>query len=803
MRNCHLVGWLACAFIGGACDDSHSDAPPARANHALPPAPPPLQRTHQLAEQKVASLKRYNKEIPLQELSAYFQQSFGVHLNEESAAALDQMLTEAVTDIWSAASGRQKDGEFVSSQAMTDTLDQLYPHETLPNADVVVLPNSTRLVVSEPLQDFFRDTAKHWSAISGAIDRLSPEKRSTLKELDPYAAEVLSEFVSVLGVAVIRLSAQKNFNHWISAAMVRSAHRNIAEAATGSRAQAPTPKATARFSEATKQRLLTQFQRHRFTDVSQAWGVTHAHVIRTDLRRMGDDLSSLGISGSGVSAEDFDGDGYIDLFFAGTNLRLYRNVKGTRFENVTEAMGLSIAGDSSAGYFIDFDNDGDQDLFITSAVAPNKLYEQRSGKFVDVTARMGLPLTKMTTHGAAWFDANADGLLDVYLGNFGQWWAGVVPNIGRDNQTGQPNRLYLQRVSGFETVFEDVTADAGVGDTGWTQAVGVLDYDQDGKPDLVSLNDFGSSRVYRNLGDGKFTEVSGELHLDTSYHAMNFTLFDLNEDGHQELYVSEVTALMHRQRYRRPSEQTAMVLSRTGLDSLRIMLNNKLYQRGAEPVYRDVVPEVFEPASLGWAWDASVLDAENDGDPDMLVLNGTEYAEDTQETGITYFSGTANVFYASEGGYFYDVSRNVALAFEGNSRGSAFADFDRDGDIDIAVSNYGAPPKVFRNDLASKNGWLELRLEGKSSNRDAVGARVVLKVLRTAAAPEQRFHRVVVASSGFLSQAPRILHFGLGTLQGPLEAEIIWPSGKTQVVPNLELNTRYCVTEGESKTVPL
>ena len=171
-------------------------------------------------------------------------------------------------------------------------------------------------------------------------------------------------------------------------------------------------------------------------------------------------------------------------------------------------------------------------------------------------------------------------------------------------------------------MFEEVAGELGVADRGWTHCVVAWDFDQDGWPDLVSLNDFGQTIAYRNDGGKRFLEETRTLHLDVVHNAMNFQLVDLEHNGHPAMYVTEISKLTHRVRYPKPVQGTQIKFAH--LDNLRALVVNKLLRRLPSGAFEDVHDIHIEPAQLGWAWDASVFDYENDGDLDLLVLNGTE-----------------------------------------------------------------------------------------------------------------------------------------------------------------------------------
>ena len=298
------------------------------------------------------------------------------------------------------------------------------------------------------------------------------------------------------------------------------------------------------------------------------------------------------------------------------------------------------------------------------------------------------------------------------------------------------------------------------------------------------------------------------MKVDDIYNAMNFTLFDLKHTGDLSIYVSEIMKLVHKQRYKRPTEQTKVIFNPDVKNNMRIIVDNSLLTRGEDGAFNDVHNQIIEPMELGWAWGVTAYDYENDGDDDLLVLNGTESAlppsnQARTEVDAAYrngrnfmavFADEINVCYVNEAGYFYEVSAVNPIAFKGNSRGAIMLDLDGDGDQDAIVANYDAPAKVFENLQNQSNDWIRLKLTGTKSNRNAIGARVEVKF-----AGQSRFAQVV-SGSGFLSQPTFELHFGLGKLvEGDAkkidEVVINWPAGGTQTVKSLDVNQQHEIVE--------
>jgi hypothetical protein len=544
-----------------------------------------------------------------------------------------------------------------------------------------------------------------------------------------------------------------------------------------------------------------------FRDVAKEVGIDFLHASDPKLRRVRAELRiPLDIAGGGVSAADYDLDGHADLFYAGFGGgRLYRNNGGKRFEDVTAQAGLKLDGESRAAYFVDQDKDGDLDLFITFVGQGVRLFENLgSGAFAEVTQAAGFHLFQDITHELVFFDMDNDGLIDIYAASFGRWDQGQEPIVGRQNFNGGPNRLFHHVMEAGRHRYLEIGEAAGVADRGWTHSVGAWDYDQDGWVDLFSFNDFSRSHVYHNLGNGSFKESSLELSIPEDYNAMGFALMDLARDGVFEMYVSEISNPMYddegkRVRHRHgPGEG---VLEDRVLQKLGRAVNNRLVRYKKEGQMENIHGKYFEPAEMGWAWDSSPIDYENDGDLDFIVLNGTEERPPrlegetrspylAQAEYLRFYANDPNLFFVNEAGFLYNVSGVCDLSYAGNSRASAVLDFDLDGDLDVAINDYESKAKLFRNEQPGSNSWIRFLLRGTRSNRDGFGAR-----LRVEDGLGNVQSATKVSGAGFLSQDPMELHFGLGKATRVKRVSVRWPSGIEQAVEGLEVRRSHVLEE--------
>ena len=561
-----------------------------------------------------------------------------------------------------------------------------------------------------------------------------------------------------------------------------------------------------RYSPEAKLQLLKRLPRPMFREMAVELGIRFQHQSDPAAIRKRAVLEiPMDIAGGGVAAGDFDGDGFDDLFFSGFGGgRLFHNDQGHHFTDVTASVGLTLTSESRAAYFIDYDNDGDLDLFICRVADHVQLFENDGhGHFKDVSVLVGLNRYRDITHEAVWFDMDNDGLLDVYAASFGRWDQGMEPQRLAQNTNGVPNRLYHHRLEKGRHFFEEIGERAGVADTGWTHSVGAWDFDRDGKPDLFSLNDFGRARIYRNLGQGRFQECSDSAQMQPLNNGMGFSVMDLDRDGRFEAFVSEISTPVYQDgqalRYRMAPDAT--VLSSDTLHFLQTTVNNRLYSEMGNGTLTNRFSELFEPAEMGWSWDGSPVDYDNDGNLDFLVLNGTENRTPrlkgerrpghlAQAAFINRYANEANVFFVCEGGFWYNVGPTCELAYSGNSRGCAVFDFDHDGDLDIAINDFEGLARVFRNEQVLGNHWVQLRFQGSRSNRSGIGARVEIEDDQGG-----MHHAWVVSRKGFLSQDPIALHFGLGQGKGIRRGRVVWPSGVSQEIPALPGSQVHLIRE--------
>lgn len=497
--------------------------------------------------------------------------------------------------------------------------------------------------------------------------------------------------------------------------------------------------------------------------------------------------------GCGCAFVDYDGDGWMDIFLLGgsrmsgvpptTSNRLYRNNRDGTFTDVTEKAGLQFAGWASGVCVGDYNNDGFEDLFCTF-YGQNKLYRNNGdGTFRDVTKKAGLEnSTTRWGAGCTFVDYNRDGHLDLFVSNYVQFDPQHIPKPGQDvycNWKGVPvncgprglppgfHSLYRNNGDG---TFTDVSVKGGVaglrGSYGMTAVA--ADFDEDGWPDIFVACDSTPSFLLMNQRNGTFREegvIRGvALSEDGMEQAgMGVGVGDYNLDGHLDLFkthFSEDTSGLYRNNGKAEFENTTR--------AARVGTENRFT-----------------------CWGAGIVDLDNDGFPDLFMTTGSVYPE-VERTLPQYPNRTPRVVFRNLGnGTFEELIEEAGpgVAASHCSRGCAFGDFDNDGDIDILIVNLSEPPSLLRNDFRGNNRWLKLKLIGTKSNRSAIGTRVVAHYGQKIQAQE------VLSQSSFYSANDPRLHFGLGS-ETSVDLEIRWPSGLRENFKGVAANQLVVIKEG-------
>jgi hypothetical protein len=522
--------------------------------------------------------------------------------------------------------------------------------------------------------------------------------------------------------------------------------------------------------------------------------------------------------GNGIAIADVDGDGRPDIYFlnqVGGNY-LARNLGGGKFEDITAAAGVAVAGKVSvSAAFADIDNDGDADLYVTTVRGGNVLFENDgAGRFRDISAASGVNYVGHSSS-AVFFDYDRDGRLDLFLVNVGRYTTSATAGEGytyhvayEDAFSGhlkaeRTERSILYRNEG-KNRFVDVSVRTGLRDTAWTGDASPIDVNEDGWVDLYLVNMQGDDQYYENVGGKQFVRKSRAVFPRTSWGAMGIKVFDFNNDGRMDVFVTDMHSDMSEtigpQREKRKSEMQWPVEFRgTGKTSV---WGNTFFVKEGPGRYR----EASDPLGVEnyCPWGPSVGDLNADGFDDVFVASGMNYPEryminsvKLNEQGRRFVDaefvlgveprqgGVATPFFELDASG-RDKDHRDASGATGRitiwgargSRSSAILDLDGDGDLDIVTNEFNAAPMVLVSNLAERTRvrYLAVKLVGSKSNRDGLGA--VVKVT----AGGTTYTKVFDGSSGYLSHSLYPLYFGLGAAGGVESVEVLWPSGTRQSV---------------------
>jgi hypothetical protein len=466
--------------------------------------------------------------------------------------------------------------------------------------------------------------------------------------------------------------------------------------------------------------------------------------------------------------------------------RVFVNDGAGRFTETTASAGLQGSGDPAVAGLsygmgvaaADYDNDGAADVLLTSVGGVRLFRNAGKGRFTEVTAKAGLGGRRAFSTSAMWFDYDKDGRLDLIVCNYVQWTPETDIFCSADGKAksyctpeayrGSTSWLYRNKGDG---TFEDVTAKAGLFDvTSKSLGVTLLDYDQDGWPDVFVANDTQPNKLYRNNRNGTFTELGLKAGVAFSEEGraragMGVDAADLDGSGRPAVAVTNFSGEML-----------------------------GLFRPDATGIYQDSAPrsDVGRATRQTLGWGCFFFDVDLDGEQDLLVVNGRL---DPIRGAAAGTSDMPHLF-LNAGGRFTDVARSVGDAFAQPKmgRGAAFADVDGDGDLDTVVTTNGGPVHLYRTDLQAPHRSVRLRLIGTASNRDGIGARVTARVGKASAS------RMVRTGSSYLSQSELPLTFGLGGAPQAEDVTVQWPSGRRDHLGALDARAEYTVTEGKGVT---
>jgi enediyne biosynthesis protein E4 len=526
-----------------------------------------------------------------------------------------------------------------------------------------------------------------------------------------------------------------------------------------------------------------------FTDIAKdaglVWPVIYGAVDHNDY--------ILEATGCGCAFLDYDNDGWMDIFLlSGTRMdgappdatnRLYKNNRDGTFSDVTDKAGLRDVGWACGVCVGDFNNDGFEDLFCTY-FGQNKLYRNNGdGTFTDVTKEAGLwNAAPRWGAGCTFLDYNRDGHLDLFVSNYVQFDLKHVPKAGQNSNCtwkgvpvecgprGLPHGFHSLYRNNGDGTFTDVSAQAGISAQRENYGMTVLaaDLDEDGWPDIYVACDSTPSLLFMNNHDGTFREegvVRGvALSEDGQEQAgMGIGVGDYDLDGHLDLFKTHF------------AEDT-----------------NGLYHNDGKGNFEDVTRAAHIGVETRYiCWGTGIVDLDNDGFPDIFMVTGNVYPN-LERVLPQYPDKTPRAVFRNLGnGVFEELMGEAGpgVTAPHSSRGCAFGDFDNDGDLDILIINLNEPASLLRNDLRGTSHWLKVKLVGTKSNRSAIGARVLLRYGKKTQAQE------VLSQSSFYSVNDSRLHFGLGS-EKSADISIRWPSGLREELKGVAADQLVVIKEG-------
>ncbi len=541
--------------------------------------------------------------------------------------------------------------------------------------------------------------------------------------------------------------------------------------------------------------LPADYPRVQFGDVAEQAGVRFRHFHGKRSTQLPEDM------GSGAAWGDYDNDGDWDLYLvniAGPLTaspeqlasspacnRLYRNNGDGTFTDVTAAAGVGFCGVGMGAAWADYDNDGHADLVVTSYDRLVLYHNRGDGTFEDATRRAGLEKFRGFWAGASWADYDRDGWVDLYVcgyvkyrfqpefvGKSSKQYSEVIPFMLNPSSY-RPERNLLFRNNGDGT-FAEVARHVGVDNpNGRSLSAAWVDFDNDGWPDLYVANDISDNVMYRNLGNGRFEDVSHAAWVADYRGAMGLAVGDYDRDGDLDLFVTHWLA-----------QENAFYWN------LRLSHANG----GARGPLK--FTDIADMMGLGQialqdiGWGTSFFDYDNDGLLDLFVVNGSTLQEEADPSRLVPMKNRLFWQRNPEEGFFETGAVSGAVFSERRvGRGAAFADYDGDGDVDIVIINHGGPPLLLRNEGGNRNHWLKVRLRTSRSNRSGFGARVEVEVGGVRQIEE------IGAQPSYLSQNAAEAHFGLGRQAVADRVTVRFPSGVVRELRQVPANQTVYVTE--------
>lgn len=534
--------------------------------------------------------------------------------------------------------------------------------------------------------------------------------------------------------------------------------------------------------------------------------------------------------GNGIAVADIDNDGLLDIYFVSQvgPGELWRNLGNGQFEDITEGSGLKATGEKSciSASFADVDNDGDADLYVSTIRKGNFLFSNDgNGQFIDISEEAGVNYHGHSA-GVTFFDYNLDGLLDIFLANVGIYTTDEVADFSingntynyfvgfKDGFAGHLKEERFEKSSLYKNLgnntFENVSQQAGIQDVGWTGDAIILDGNDDGYPDLYVTNMQGNDLFYENQQGNGFVEKRMEYFPKTPWGSMGICSFDYDNNGRQDLYITDMHSDMiggdidgeyfDKEKLKAEPLTPESYLLTEGMS----LFGNGFYSQTSEQEFVEISDQIN--AENYWPWGVSNGDLNADGYEDLFVCASMNYPYRyapnlvlLNESGSTFRSSefVLNIEPRKEFSKPWftldcsgkdadhllcaDQDEEIEIWGAKGSRSSVIFDLDNDGDLDIVTNEFNDPPQVLISNLSDQMAdmtFLKIGLEGSVSNRDGIGAKVIVE------AGDQTYTKVKTGKSGYLSQSAFPLYFGLNSIKKVDKIRVIWPSGIQQELIN-------------------
>jgi ASPIC and UnbV/FG-GAP-like repeat len=491
-----------------------------------------------------------------------------------------------------------------------------------------------------------------------------------------------------------------------------------------------------------------------YTNVTASAGINH-------LQHVGNAPGAGLFRTGGAAAGDFDNDGWVDLFVTRLNARplLYRNMGDGTFQDVAVAAGFMTSLLANGAAWADIENDGDQDLYVTSS-GGTRFYmyvNNGNGTFSEQAHARGAAIAGVFRYGQSvtFGDYDGDGYLDIHTNDWATDTSVSTSRLLRTLGAANPGHFEdVTEAAGLNVFRPSHFADGSTDSNAYRYSSTFTDLDRDGDPDLAIAGDFLTSQLFWNNGDGTFTDGTAATGVGTDEDGMGSAIGDYDGDGQLDWFVS------------------ALVDVPGGFPPHS---GNRLFRNNGDRTFTDQT-DFAGVRNSGWSWGTTFLDHDNDRDLDLFVTNGWDTTSSDQSH-----------LYRNDGGVFTDVSNAAGVIDTGMGRGLLSFDYDHDGDLDVFIVNHGAQPILYRNDGGNDNGWLRIKVQGTESNKDGLGTFITVDPDGSVFGDE--LVREINLGSNFLSHNELIAHFGLGPNPDHIDSMTVeWPSGTVQQFSDVSPN---------------